>query len=163
MSMAAIERVLPIVGHLPPSIRDALGRRLRELTGLGLIGLSGAAAAALMTWGVRWNLNRAPGPRYRLVNRRLRFTRTASVMDAMAAMMRVPDVEDKLLVSGIPMLVATGHGDLWTTARHRAFAQRIGAQVRVYGTGHSPMETVPREMAADLVAFLAEADRAGQQ
>ena len=53
MSMAAIERVLPIVGHLPPSIRDALGRRLRELTGLGLIGLSGAAAAALMTWSVQ--------------------------------------------------------------------------------------------------------------
>jgi len=52
MSMAAIERVLPIVGHLPASIRDALGRRLRELTGLVLIGLSGAAAAALMTWSV---------------------------------------------------------------------------------------------------------------
>ncbi len=53
MSMAAIERVLPIVGHLPPSLRDALGRRLRELTGLGMIGLSGAAAAALMTWSVQ--------------------------------------------------------------------------------------------------------------
>jgi S-DNA-T family DNA segregation ATPase FtsK/SpoIIIE len=53
MSMAAIERVLPIVGHLPPSIRDALGRRLRELTGLALIGLSGATAAALMTWSVQ--------------------------------------------------------------------------------------------------------------
>ncbi|WP_438276828.1 DNA translocase FtsK [Nitrobacter sp.] len=53
MSMAAIERLLPIVDHLPPSIRDALARRLRELTGLGLIGLSGAAAAALMTWSVQ--------------------------------------------------------------------------------------------------------------
>ncbi|WP_439923765.1 DNA translocase FtsK [Nitrobacter sp. JJSN] len=53
MSMAAIERLLPIVDHLPPSIRDALGRRLRELTGLGLIGLSGATAAALMTWSVQ--------------------------------------------------------------------------------------------------------------
>ncbi|MEH6951926.1 DNA translocase FtsK 4TM domain-containing protein [Nitrobacter sp. NHB1] len=53
MSMAAIERLLPIVDHLPPSIRDPLARRLRELTGLGLIGLSGSAAAALMTWSVQ--------------------------------------------------------------------------------------------------------------
>src|SRR6267143_4546265 len=53
MSMPAIERVIPLVGHLPVSIRDALARRLRELAGLGLIGLSGVAAAALMTWSVQ--------------------------------------------------------------------------------------------------------------
>ena len=51
--MAAIERVIPLVSHLPPSIRDALVRRIRELVGLGLIGLSGVAAAALMTWSVQ--------------------------------------------------------------------------------------------------------------
>jgi hypothetical protein len=43
--MAAIERFFPIVDHIPPSIREPLGRRLRELTGLGMIALSGAAAA----------------------------------------------------------------------------------------------------------------------
>ncbi|WFU16992.1 DNA translocase FtsK [Bradyrhizobium sp. CB3481] len=53
MSMPAIERVIPLVGHLPVSIREALARRLRELMGLGLIALSGAAAAALMTWSVQ--------------------------------------------------------------------------------------------------------------
>src|SRR5258705_13124987 len=53
MSMPAIERVIPLVGHLPVSIRDALARRLRELAGLGLIALSGVAAAALMTWSVQ--------------------------------------------------------------------------------------------------------------
>src|SRR3954464_9225825 len=53
MSMPAIERVIPLVGHLPASIRDALLRRLRELMGLGLIGLSGGAAAALMAWSVQ--------------------------------------------------------------------------------------------------------------
>ena len=47
--MPAIERVIPLVGHLPISIRDALTRRLRELAGLGLIGLSGLMAGALMT------------------------------------------------------------------------------------------------------------------
>src|SRR5204862_1399991 len=53
MSMPAIERVIPLVGHLPASVRDALTRRVRELTGLGLIALCGVAAAALMTWSVQ--------------------------------------------------------------------------------------------------------------
>src|SRR6476660_5384659 len=51
--MAAIERVLPLVSHLPQSIRDALTRRIRELVGLGLISLSSVTAAALMTWSVQ--------------------------------------------------------------------------------------------------------------
>jgi S-DNA-T family DNA segregation ATPase FtsK/SpoIIIE len=51
--MPAIERVIPLVGQLPASIRDALARRLRELVGLSLISLSGVAAAALMTWSVQ--------------------------------------------------------------------------------------------------------------
>ncbi|WP_291868973.1 DNA translocase FtsK [Bradyrhizobium sp.] len=53
MSMPAIERVIPLVGHLPATIREALARRLRELAGLALIALSGVAAAALMTWSVQ--------------------------------------------------------------------------------------------------------------
>lgn len=53
MSMPAIERVIPLVGQLPTAIRDALARRLRELTGLTLIALSGVAATALMTWSVQ--------------------------------------------------------------------------------------------------------------
>ncbi len=53
MSMPAIERVIPLVGHLPATIREALTRRLRELAGLSLIALSGVAAAALMTWSVQ--------------------------------------------------------------------------------------------------------------
>ena len=51
--MSTIERVIPLANHLPQSIRDALTRRLRELTGLGLITLSGVAATALMTWSVQ--------------------------------------------------------------------------------------------------------------
>jgi S-DNA-T family DNA segregation ATPase FtsK/SpoIIIE len=53
MSMPAIERVLPLVGQLPASIREALARRVREMAGLGLLSLSGVAAAALMTWSVQ--------------------------------------------------------------------------------------------------------------
>jgi S-DNA-T family DNA segregation ATPase FtsK/SpoIIIE len=51
--MPAIERVIPLVSHLPTSIRDVLVRRLRELMGLGLIGFAGLASAALMTWSVQ--------------------------------------------------------------------------------------------------------------
>src|SRR2546429_7546813 len=53
MSMPAIERVIPLVSQLPASIREALARRFRELTGLGLIALGGVVAAALMTWSVQ--------------------------------------------------------------------------------------------------------------
>src|SRR4030081_3202315 len=53
MSMPAIERDTPIVGQLPAAIREALARRLRELAGLGLLVLSGTAAAAPMTWSVQ--------------------------------------------------------------------------------------------------------------
>src|SRR5215470_4192395 len=51
--MPAIERVIPLVGHLPTSIRDALVRRLRELMGLGLIAIAMIATAALATWSVQ--------------------------------------------------------------------------------------------------------------
>src|SRR6202789_1483319 len=53
MSLPAIERVIPLIGHLPTTMRETLARRLRELAGLGLLSLSGAAAAALMTWSVQ--------------------------------------------------------------------------------------------------------------
>ena len=53
MSMPALERVIPLVGQLPASMREALARRLRELAGLSLIALAGVAAAALMTWSVQ--------------------------------------------------------------------------------------------------------------
>jgi len=51
--MPAIERVIPLVSHLPAPIREAVARRFRELAGLGLIALAGVAAAALMTWSVQ--------------------------------------------------------------------------------------------------------------
>ena len=51
--MPAIERVIPLVGHLPSFIREPLARRFRELAGLSLIALSGLVAAALMTWSVQ--------------------------------------------------------------------------------------------------------------
>src|SRR6266567_4088361 len=49
MSMPAIERVIPLVGQLPASIREALARRIRELTGLGAIML----ILPIAVWGWR--------------------------------------------------------------------------------------------------------------
>jgi S-DNA-T family DNA segregation ATPase FtsK/SpoIIIE len=51
--MPAIERVIPIVGQISDPLREMLARRLRELTGLGVIALSCVIAAALMTWSVQ--------------------------------------------------------------------------------------------------------------
>jgi DNA segregation ATPase FtsK/SpoIIIE, S-DNA-T family len=51
--MPAIERVIPLVGQLPASMRAALRRRLRECAGLGLIVLSGLISAAMMSWSVQ--------------------------------------------------------------------------------------------------------------
>lgn len=51
--MAATERTLPLMSRLPEPIREMLARRLRELTGLGLIALACAAALALATWSVQ--------------------------------------------------------------------------------------------------------------
>ncbi|MFT4278723.1 MAG: DNA translocase FtsK 4TM domain-containing protein [Rhodopseudomonas sp.] len=53
MSMPAIERAFPLVGHLPLSVREVLARRLRELAGFGLIAITAVAAAALATWSVQ--------------------------------------------------------------------------------------------------------------
>src|ERR1700712_5094431 len=53
MSMSAIERVLPFVDRLPDSVREMVGRRIRELTGLGLLLLSSTAAMAFISWSVQ--------------------------------------------------------------------------------------------------------------
>jgi S-DNA-T family DNA segregation ATPase FtsK/SpoIIIE len=53
MSMPTIERVIPLVGQLPDPVREAVMRRLRELSGLGLVTLSGIITAALITWSVQ--------------------------------------------------------------------------------------------------------------
>ena len=136
----------------PPVAGNALAA-VRIVGPLALVA-GPTVAAALMTWGIRWNLNRAPATRLKLVRHRLQLTRPESVPDAMAAMMAVPDIEARLRASGVPMLVTAGTGDLWTADMHQAFAARIGARYRLYATGHSPMETVPVEMADDLVRFL---------
>ena len=51
--MPAIERVIPLVGYLPASIREAWCAGCANLPDSALIALTGVAAAALMTWSVQ--------------------------------------------------------------------------------------------------------------
>src|SRR5947208_10237006 len=51
--MATMRHSLGIVALVPDEIRGAIRRRIRELGGIALIALSGAAATALASWSVQ--------------------------------------------------------------------------------------------------------------
>lgn len=116
---------------------------------------NGRVGAALMIWGLRRNVTRVPPGRQALIEYRLGFTRLSAVRDIIDLMMRVPDVGAELAASAIPRLVAAGSRDLWPLALHRDFADRIGARLTVYRTGHSPCETTPHQFNRDLLELFA--------
>ena len=113
------------------------------------------SGASLLLWGIRNNLNRVPPQRIAFVRERFALTRRESVDDIVGLMMRMPDVADAVRAASVPTLVATGAHDLWPTEQ---YARRIGAQVAVYETGHSPCETAPHQLVRDMLAMFAEVD-----
>jgi len=120
--------------------------------------MSPAGAAALMKWGVVNNLHRVGPMRLRFIRDRFQFTRKASHVDVMRLMMQVPDVDAAVRAAAIPVAIAVGNHDLWPLRQHRRFAQRIGASIHVYRTGHSPCETAPHQLSRDVLALCAKAD-----
>ncbi|WP_029138191.1 alpha/beta fold hydrolase [Nakamurella lactea] len=116
------------------------------------------AAAAVMIWGIRLNLNRVGRSRLTFVRNRLRHTDRRSVDDIIGLMMQTPDLRAGLRAAQLPTLVAIGTGDLWPTARHREFADAIGARLAAYPTGHSPCETTPHQLVADMVELFKQTD-----
>jgi pimeloyl-ACP methyl ester carboxylesterase len=118
---------------------------------------TGRIGAALMIWGVRQNFTHVPPGRLRFVRDRFLVTRRSSVADIISLMKRAPALDDVLAASGIPLLVAVGEHDLWPSDLHRQFADRIGAALAVYPTGHSPCETTPHQLVDDLLALYARA------
>jgi pimeloyl-ACP methyl ester carboxylesterase len=116
-------------------------------------------AARVMIWGLRLNVTRVAPTRQAFVRRRLPVTRRASVVDVMGLLSQVPDLRGGLRATGLPMVVATGTGDLWSVARHAAFAESIGAEFVAYPTGHSPCETTPHQLVADLLRLFTVAER----
>ncbi|WP_022881768.1 alpha/beta fold hydrolase [Gryllotalpicola ginsengisoli] len=116
-------------------------------------------AAGLMLWGITTNKNGVDESRLRFVRDRLALTRRESVDDIMALMMDVPDVTAQVATAGIPLLIATGEHDLWPVRLHAEYADRIGAELAVYRTGHSPCETTPNQLALDMIRTFQTAEQ----
>ena len=114
--------------------------------------------ATLMWWGATANVNRTEPSRIRFVRHRFHRTKFRSLVDAMRVMMHVPDHDAELRASGVPFLVCAGHGDMWPMAQHEAFAERLGARLCTYDTGHRPSETAPSQFARDLLTFYRSID-----
>lgn len=135
------------------------GNAFRRVRGLGpftsLIG--GRIGAALMIWGIRTNKNHVPPLRLDFVRMRFDHTNRRSVADIIRLMKRAPDVRDAVAASPVPKLVAVGSHDLWPTSVHAEFAERIGARLAVYPTGHSPCETAPRQLSRDMMQIFEQA------
>lgn len=112
---------------------------------------SARVGASLMILGIVWNLNRVQPNRLSFVRSRFALTKRSSVDDAIGLMQHAPDLAAAVAAVPIPKLVAVGTHDLWPISRHRRFARSIGARIAVYRTGHSPCETAPHQLAADLL------------
>jgi pimeloyl-ACP methyl ester carboxylesterase len=115
--------------------------------------------AGLMIWGIVTNKNRVGPRQLEFVRSRFALTRRESVDDIIGLMRHIPAVSGPLRDTGVPLLVATGEHDLWPVPLHRAFAERIGASLAVYRTGHSPCETAPHQLTLDMLELFARAER----
>lgn len=141
------------------STPPATGNVFRGIKHIGRLSplASPHGGATLMLWGIRNNLNGVSPRRIAFVRERFALTRRSSVDDIVGLMMRMPDVAREVRDAEVPLLSAVGSHDLWPTAQHRAYAQRIGARFAVYDTGHSPCETTPHQVVRDLLALFATA------
>jgi pimeloyl-ACP methyl ester carboxylesterase len=124
-------------------------KRVGRISGLA----SGPVGAALMILGLQLNVVKVPDGRASFVRLRLKRTRRRSVADIISLMKRAPDLDAVIANTPIPKLVAVGEHDLWPIELHREFANRIGATLAVYPTGHSPCETSPNQLVRDLLAL----------
>jgi len=136
----------------PPLAGQALRavKRIGPLSGV----VPGRAVGPLFVTALRYNVHRAPRDRAVFVTARLALTRRSSVGDILALMKRTPDLAAALRRTGIPLLVATGTGDIFPAAAHRAFAESLGARVLVLPTGHSPCETAPHQLTTAMLALM---------
>jgi pimeloyl-ACP methyl ester carboxylesterase len=114
--------------------------------------------AALMRWGIVTNKNHVPPLRLEFVRARFALTSARAHVDIIRLMKRTPDTRAAVAASPVPKLVAVGSHDLWPTRLHAAFAERIGARLVVYPTGHSPCETAPHQLSRDMIALAEAAD-----
>ncbi|MEZ3159829.1 alpha/beta fold hydrolase [Microbacterium sp. BWT-B31] len=136
----------------------AAGQVFRGVKHIGPISdMPPSRAAGLILWGIRYNLNRTPPQRIAFVRERMATTPRACIDDVVALMMATPDFVDAVAAAPIPKLIAVGESDLWPLAQHQQYAERIGARVAVYPTGHAPCETTPHQLVRDMLALFASA------
>ena len=136
------------------SAPPAVGQVFRGVKHIGPISdMTPHRAAGLILWGIRYNLNRTPPNRIAFVRERMAVTPRTAIDDVVAMMMAAPDHLDAVAAADIPKLIAVGENDLWPLAQHREFADRIGAGVAVYRTGHAPCETAPHQLVRDMLAL----------
>ena len=136
----------------------AVGQVFRGVKHIGPISdMPPHRAAGLILWGIRYNLNRTPPRRIAFVRERLAVTKRSSIDDVVGIMMTMPDIVDEVAAADIPKLIAVGENDLWPTAQHAEYGERIGARVAVYATGHAPCETAPHQLVRDMVRMFREA------
>lgn len=119
---------------------------------------TGGVGASLMRWGIVTNKNKVPQSRLDFVRLRFEQTTMRSMADIIRLMKRAPELRQQLRDAAIPKLVAVGAHDLWPLALHAELAERIGAELAVYDTGHSPCETTPHQLAGDLLRLFARVD-----
>jgi pimeloyl-ACP methyl ester carboxylesterase len=114
---------------------------------------TGKVGAALMRWGIVTNKNKVSPTRLEFVRMRFEQTTMRSMADIITLMKKAPELRPQLRDAAIPKLVAVGAHDLWPVELHAELAERIGARLAVYETGHSPCETTPHQLAQDLLAL----------
>jgi pimeloyl-ACP methyl ester carboxylesterase len=140
----------------PPDPGNAYRRvkRIGWFSGL----LSGRQGAGLMIWGIRTNKNGVGPSRLAFVRSRFALTRRSCIDDIVGLMKRAPDAAPAVRATGTPALVATSEHDLWPVARYALLAERLGARLAVYRTGHSPCETTPHQLVRDMLRLFREAE-----
>lgn len=133
----------------PPGVGNVFGR----MRWLGPVApfASPRVGAGLMIWGVATNKNHVPPQRLAFVRSRFASTTRQSVDDVIGLMMHTPDLRAAVRATGVPVMVAAGTHDLWAHRHHVRFAEELGAWSRTYRTGHSPCETTPHQLCADLL------------
>ncbi|WP_345802090.1 alpha/beta fold hydrolase [Microbacterium sp. AZCO] len=156
--LALVERPDLFASLTLMSAPPATGQVFRGVKHIGPISdMPPHRAAGLILWGIRYNLNRTPPRRIAFVRERMASTRRAAIDDVVALMMAMPDIAAQVAGIGIPKLIAVGEQDLWPTAQHAEYAERIGARLAVYPTGHAPCETAPHQLVRDMLALFASA------
>ncbi|MFH8250969.1 alpha/beta fold hydrolase [Microbacterium sp. B2969] len=156
--LALVERPDLFASLTLMSAPPATGQVFRGVKHIGPISdMPPHRAAGLILWGIRYNLNRTPPRRIAFVRERMASTRRPAIDDVVGLMMTMPDIADEVARTAIPKLIAVGEQDLWPTAQHAEYAERIGARLAIYPTGHAPCETAPHQLVRDMLALFASA------